>query len=131
MKKVLLLFVMQKAIVTANAQQFTVRKDATGHTMQLSNDSTLLLSPKERNHPLYKSGKYLKASASFDMMSWGLTIMSAVAYSGAVTDKRSVCNTIGTVLAVGALASRIVSVTYKSKAGTELELSAGRVVLKF
>ena len=117
--------------ITANAQQYTVRKDAKGHTLQLSNDSTLLLSKEERSQPLFKAGKYLKASASFDMMSWGLTVLSAVAYSGAVTDKRSASNTIGTVLAVGALASRIVSVTYKSKAGTELELSAGRVVLKF
>ena len=131
MKKVIFLLMMLMACITVNAQQYTVRKDATGHTMRLSNDSTLLLSPEERSQPLFKAGKYLKASASFDMMSWCLTIMSAVAYSGAVTDNRSACNTIGSILAVGSLATRIVSVTYKSKAGTELELSAGRVVLKF
>ena len=131
MKKVIFLLMMLLACITVNAQQYTVRKDAMGHTMRLSNDSTLLLSPEERSQPLFKAGKYLKASASFDVMSWGLTVLSAFAYSGAVTDKRSACNTIGTMLAVGALTSRILSVTYKSKAGTELELSAGRVVLKF
>ena len=131
MKKTLFLLIMLTAGVTANAQQYTVRKDAKGHTIQLSNDSTLLYSAEQKNLPMFRAGKYLKESASFDMISCSFTVMSAVAYSGAVTDKRAVCNTLGTVLAIGALATRIVSVSYKSKAGTELELSAGRIVWKF
>lgn len=117
--------------ITTNAQQYTVRKDATGQTMRHNNDSTMLLSVEERSHSLYKSGKFLKKSASYDAMSWGLTILSAVAYSGVISDKRSTSNIIGTVSGVGAIAARILSVAYKIKAGTELELSAGSVVLKF
>lgn len=37
MKKTLFLLIMLTAGVTANAQQYTVRKDAKGHTIQLSN----------------------------------------------------------------------------------------------
>ncbi len=129
MKQLFFMMLLLITSITANAQQYTVRKDATGHTVQLKNDSILLLS----RQPLYKSGKFLKKSASFDMMSLGFAAVSAIAYAGMGIneDNRTACITIGTVFAVGALASRIVAITYKNKAGKELELSAGRVVLRF
>lgn len=128
MKKVLLLMVMLVATLTVNAQQFTVRRDADRRMIHL--DDSIQYNEQS---PVFKAGTYINKSASTDALSWGLAITSILFYTEGANskDNQSTFRTIGFTFAVGAIVSRVYSISYKFKAGRELKISAGTAQLTF
>lgn len=123
MKKLLLLFVFIVTALCANAQKFSVRPTAKQQKSEVVADSIAI-------KPEYKAGTYLKKSAACDYAGIGLAVLSGVAYSN-VINNREISNIAGTVLTLGVAACKIAAISFKSKAGAELCLSAGSVSLKF
>lgn len=123
MKKSLITFALLLSGLTAGAQTYSVRPEMRSVKM---NTDTL----NTESH-IFKAGKALRKSSYYDATSWGLTIASGAFFAGIGDANRKVCNAIGTVLAVGAVATRILSVTMKDKAGHELMLAPGKVTVTF
>lgn len=121
------LFVM--VAMAAGAQKYTVRKSASGGLAK----STYAAYPDSIRMAAHVSnaGGYLRRSAGCEMLAWGTAIVSGVAYSGILSDDRKTANLFGTLFAVAAVTSKVLSIHYKSKAGTELTLAPGSVVVRF
>lgn len=111
-------------VVGASAQKYTVRKDSKQKTEAKKTEVA------DIETSICNAGKSLKKSASYDALSWGLAVASVLAYSD-VIDNRKTSNTIGTILAIGSISTRVCSIRYKNKAGTELSISPGRLAVNF
>lgn len=122
----MMLFVM---VLSVTAQKYKVRRDADGSTFQHV-QAEYPDSIKNVAH-VYNSGWYLRQSAGLDGLAYGMAIASGVAYSGVLNDDRKKSNLLGTIFAVTAVVSKVKAIHYKSKAGTELMLTPGAVVVRF
>lgn len=123
MKHLFLIFVFIVNVLCVNAQKYSVRPIQQHQKSEVVEDSITI------KHE-YKAGTYLRKSAACDYTGIGLAVLSGVAYSN-IIDNRKISNVAGTVLALGAAALKIASITFKSRAGTELRLSAGGIYMKF
>ena len=117
--------------LVANAQNYTVRHDANTRAKIEARDSTIRNQAMQYDPHQFKAGELLQSSARYDALSWGLAIASALCYTGANDKNRKICNLFGTVLGITAIASKVCSVSFKNKAGTELQLSAGAIKVTF
>ena len=77
------------------------------------------------------AGKYLDTSALCDVISWGLAAVSVGAFYSSNGSDSDPYQNIGIVCAAAALAAKVFSVSYKTKAGNELRLAAGALTLTF
>lgn len=128
MKKFLLIITLIAVSLAASAQDYY----GTENLMPEKPKKTAVADSIASNN-IYRSGKFLKYSASFQGEAIACTTASAVLYTLGANkkDNKKVFNIAGTVFAVAAVASEIASIVFKNKAGTELEISAGRIALKF
>ena len=131
MKKSILAFVLLLAGLSAGAQNDTVRCDANTRVQMEARNSTMISQGIQYDPHQFKAGRCLQASAHYDALSLGFAIASAVSYSGVIGTDRKTCNLFGTILGITAIASKVCSVSFKNKAGTELQLSAGTVKVTF
>lgn len=123
MKQTLITFALLLATMTAGAQTYSARPEY--RRAEVRTDTIFA-----HNH-IYKAGEALRLSATYDLYSWCLGIASGVAFAGIGNADRKACNIAGTLLITGALACKIISVSKKYKAGTELMLSPGQITVKF
>lgn len=120
---ILLMIVM--ATVTAHAQKYTVRRN---NSMQQT-DSIVF----DKTSHLYKAGRCIELSGRYDIASWGMAAASGICYIASFNSKGNgtALKTIGLAFALGSLATRVYSITYKIGAGKELKMSAGTVQITF
>jgi hypothetical protein len=114
MKKLLITIALMLSTIGIHAQQYSVRRDAPIIKTE-QKDSV--------SHSFEMAGKFIRRSAIYDYTAIGLGIASAIAYSGMITDNTKAKDTAGTFLAAAAIASKVVSISLRNKAGRELTLS--------
>lgn len=124
MKKTLLMTLMLAVALTCNAQRYSVKQ-----RFAQQSDSVEF----NKDSHLYKAGRCLSISANYDLLSWGLTGAAALSYAASFNSKKNeeYFRNVAIGFSVAALASRFLSITYKSEAGYELRLSAGTVQVTF
>ena len=124
MKRLFFAMLLTMFVTGVSAQKYTMKKnDKQKKEMKKTGEADM-------HTCMFNAGKYLKKSANYDALSWGLAIASVLAYTD-VIDNRKTSNTIGTVLAIGSIATRVCSINYKYKAGVELSISPGRLAVNF
>lgn len=112
----------------ASAQRLSVHR-GTQYSDSLNTISATL--PETTIH-LDKAGKYLDSSGVCEIISWGLAATSVVFfYTGNQKEHSDAFNSIGVISAIAALSAKILSVSFKTKAGNELRLAAGALTLTF
>ena len=127
MKKIL--FILMAVLLTqfASAQRLSV------HMGQQFKDS-LNISAATLSDPsihLDKAGNYLDTSSLCDVISWGLAAASVCAFVAPKETDNDTYKNIGLVCAAAAVAAKIFSVSFDTKAGNELRLAAGSLTLTF
>lgn len=122
MKKLLTTFALL-ATLTAGAQTYSVRPER--RYVPIPTDTL------QNESYIFKAGKALRKSACYDVASWGLTVASAISFAGIGDGERRTYNTLGITMAIGAVACKILSVSYKIHAGTQLMLAPGKVTVTF
>lgn len=124
MKKTLLITLLLAVALACSAQRYSVKQRFTqrADTVELNKDSHL-----------YKAGNCLSRSANYDLLSWGLTGVAVLSYSASLNSEKNEksLRNVAIGFTVAALASRFLSITYKSEAGYELRLSAGTMQVTF
>lgn len=87
--------------------------------------------PQQSIH-LDKAGKHLDTAALCDVISWGFAAASVCAFVSPKDGTESgKYENIGIVCAAAALAAKVFSVSYTTKAGNELRLAAGSLSITF
>lgn len=115
---------MLTVALTCNAQRYSVKQ-----RFAQQSDSVEF----NKDSHLYKAGRCLSISTNYDLLSWGLTGVAALSYAASLNSKKNEksLRNVAIGFTVAALASRFLSITYKSEAGYELRLSAGTVQVTF
>ena len=127
MKKICVLLMVLVLTQIASAQRLAVHRG----TEYKDSLATIAATLPEYTVHFENAGKYLDTSAMCDVISWGLAAVSVGAfysYNGGDSDPY---RNIGIVCAAAALAAKVFSVSYKTKAGNELRLAAGALTLTF
>lgn len=73
----------------------------------------------------------MDTSAMFDVVSWGLSAASVGAFCAFVRTESEPYKYAGIVCAAAALTTKVISVSFRIRAGTELKLAASTLTLTF
>lgn len=121
MKRIITLMALLICL-TSSAQRLTVHGQPSDYSQNAMPDSVF-------NKHLFDAGKYLDKAADFEAVAWGCGIASIMSFT--MFKDSDTSNILGVGFAVSAIASKICSITYKKKSGTELKVAAGYVSLTF